>query len=509
MTTWLLENFEDIEDREEAVELGNMLMVRDEQRHRDKDNGKDTGIFVHVEKRHPFRDGQYFYQMTGDFAKQRPDSRSGWFGSRRRENSVPSTPMSEIIPKDSPRPDDSSTESGIPTPTTTGGKRPKVELSKVMKYDVDHRKRSYRPERINLHYDRLHNPDNCYHIRIDWLNVTAKLIEDAIDTWATTAERYGLRLVEAPIGEACSITSVHPFRSPYLIELAVQPPDQQPRTYFDVNSFTPQVQTTYANRHYYQKAIMKRFNFVLDIEAAKNFPSNVDVTYSWGRPDYTYTQYIHRSGVLLAQITDEGNFLLLANRLYNNRTAAARDMDRFMKNDHMGVRLGPSPIANNPGIAASTNSPYASPILRAAHMIPGSPALKATSDVLGASLSGSRIASSITPETIKGELEGFCHNALQLEHFYREVYDRATPPNATPPTLRSPYPTMPLDANIPTLGLPPGILARDSSPTPMRLSNLAAVSSSAPHLGRRSSIQTSSTGDGSRQDSPRGSITEL
>ncbi|PQE03649.1 putative IML1 Vacuolar membrane protein [Rutstroemia sp. NJR-2017a BBW] len=441
MTTWLLENFEDIEDREEAVEFGNMLMVRDEQRHREKDNGKDTGIFVHVEKRHPFRDGQYFYQMTGDFAKQRPDSRSGWFGSRRHENSVPSTPMSEIIPKDSPRPvrsrssstqDESSTESGIPTPTTTGGKRPKVELSKVMKYDVDHRKRSYRPERINLHYDRLHNPDNCYHIRIDWLNVTAKLIEDAIDTWATTAERYGLRLVEAPIGEACSITSVHPFRSPYLIELAVQPPDQQPRTYFDVNSFTPQVQTTYANRHYYQKAIMKKFNFVLDIEAAKNFPSNVDVTYSWGRPDYTYTQYIHRSGVLLAQITDEG-----------------------------------------------------------------------------ASLSGSRIASSITPETIKGELEAFCHNALQLEHFYREVYDRATPPNATPPTLRSPYPTMPLDSNIPTLGLPPGILARDFSPTPMRLSNLAAVSSSAPHLGRRSSIQTGSTGDGSRQDSPRGSIAEL
>ena len=72
-------------------------------------------------------------------------------------------------------------------------------MSRVMRYDVDPRKRSYRPEIISLHYDRLHNPDNCYHIRIDWMNVTAKLIEDAIVTWATSVEKYGLKLVEVPI----------------------------------------------------------------------------------------------------------------------------------------------------------------------------------------------------------------------------------------------------------------------------------------------------------------------
>ncbi|EHK99613.1 putative Vacuolar membrane-associated protein IML1 [Glarea lozoyensis 74030] len=80
---------------------------------------------------------------------------------------------------------------------------------------------------------------------------------------------------------------------------------------------------------------MKKFNFVLDVEAARNFPLNVDVTYSWGRPDYKYTQYIHRSGILLVQITDEGSFLLLANRLYNNRTAAARESDRFPHHTNM------------------------------------------------------------------------------------------------------------------------------------------------------------------------------
>lgn len=538
MTTWLLENFEDIEDRDQAVELGNLLMVDETQRTKEKDVGKekerDAGIFVHVEKRHPFRDGQYFYQVTGEFAKQRPDSRSGWFGSRRRENSVPSTPMSDAMPKDSPRPDrakssstqdGSSTDSGVPTPTTNGGKRPKVSLSKVMKYDVDHRKRSYRPELINLHYDRLHNPDSCYHIRIDWLNVTAKLIEDAIHTWATIAEQHGLRLVEAPIGEACSIASVHPFRSPYLIELSLQPPDQQPRTYFDTNSFTPQVQNTQNNRHYYSNAILKKFNFVLDIEASRNFPSNIDVTFSWGRPDYTYTQYIHRSGVLLVQITDEGNFLLLANRLYNNRTALARDTDKYMKVDHPGAnRMGPSPIANNSGIAAGTSSPFQSPILRAAHAPspllrathPLSPPLRATADVLGPSLPNSKIATigSINPDIIKSELEEFCHNNWKLELFYKEVFEKVTPPHVTPPTLRSPFPAMFLDSNIPTLGLPPGILTRDgrdSSPTPMRLERMPGVGSSMPVLGRRPSVQMSigtSASDLSRQESPRGSIAE-
>lgn len=534
MTTWLIENFEDIETREEAVELGNMLMAKDElQKIKEKENGKekdkDMGIFVHVEKRHPFRDGQYFYQVTGEFAKQRPESRSGWFASKRRDTSVPSTPMSETMTRDSPRPersrsssnhDELSSDSGGTTTsmTTGGGKRPKVALSKVMKYDVDHRKRSYRPERINLHYDRLHNPDNCYHIRIDWMNVTAKLIEDAIESWALTAERYGLRLVEAPIGEACSITTVHPFRSPYTIELACQPPDQQPRTYFDVNSFAPQVQTSPASRHYYQKAIMKKFNFVLDIEAAKNFPSNVDVTYSWGRPNFKYTQYIHRSGVLLAQITDEGNFLLLANRLFNNRTVS-RDNDRYAKSEHAerNNRM-PSSTVYNYNLPTEKITPLDSPMLRPIttiyastkqHPIPPSPLLRATSDVLGPSLAGSKVANAITPESINKELEAFCKNAVGLEAFYKEVFEKATPPSATPPNLKNPYVGSLLDSNIPTLGLPPGVLARDTSPSSMRLSNVQGVSYSIPQLGRRQSVQIGASGGvAGGGESPRGSIVE-
>lgn len=343
MTTWLIDNFEDIETREKAVEFGNKLMVKDEivkvkEKEILKEREKDFGIFVHVEGRHMFRDGQYFYQLVGEFAKNGPENRSGWFTSKKRELSVSSTPLGDHTSKEISRSEqarssstqeDITSESGCPTLTTIGGmRRPRVVLSKVMRYDVDHRKRSYHPEIINLHYDRLHNPDNCYHIRIDWLGVTTKLIHDAIESWTITADRYGLRLVEVPIDEACIVNSGDPFRKPYRIELLVRPPDQQPMTYMDVNSFLPQAQSASAGRHYYQKAILKKFNFVLDTEAATNFPCNVDVTYSWGRPSYQNSQYIHQSGVLLAQITDDGDFLLLTNRLYNNRTITTRD-DRY------------------------------------------------------------------------------------------------------------------------------------------------------------------------------------
>jgi hypothetical protein len=498
MTTWLLENFEDVETREEAVELGNMLMVKDEERRsREKDLGKeagkenkDIGIFVHVEKRHPFRDGQYFYQVVGESVKPRPETRGGWpFGPRRRDNSVPSTPMAETPAKDSPKQErlrsssnneEKCSNSGTTTPTF-GGPGRKVALSKVMKYDVDPRKRSYRPERINLHYDRLHNPDSCYHIRIDWMNVTPKLIEDAIQLWANTAEKYGLRLIEVPIREACSIIETHPFRSPHLVKIAIPPPETQPLTYFDATSLVPQASSS---RHYYQKAIMKKHNFVLDMEAAQNFPTNVDVTYSWGRPDYKYSQYIHKSGVLLAQITDEGNFLLLANKLYNNRASTCREQERLVKTDHIE-----RPIRQGHG---QRTTPVSSPVLRA-HI--GSPMVRATADVFGSNTAGTKLAAVQTPDSIKGELEAFCSDGAQLEMFYQEVLEKSTPPSATPPVFQRMSNHHTLEQNIPTLGLPPGVLARETSPSSMR---------AVPGPVRKYSQHPSDAGSGSGLDSPRG-----
>ncbi|KAI4166701.1 MAG: hypothetical protein LQ343_007824 [Gyalolechia ehrenbergii] len=439
LTSWLLQNFRDVDTREEAVELGNELMK--------------NGLFQHVEQRHNFRDGNYFYQMASEYRSARPESRNTWFGSRKADK-VPSTPISEGPGQESPKApasrsslasDDPENTSSTPTASR---QRLGVALSKSLLYDVDHRKRSYRPEFITLHYDRLHNPDNCYHIRIDWMNVTSKLIEDAIVSWATTVDRFGLKLAEVPLAEASTITGMHPFKASALVKLAKVPPPEQPQTYFDATSFTPQAKT---EKHFYQKALMKKFSFVLDFEAASAFPADVDVTYSWGKPDYRYPQYIHRSGTLLAQITDEGDFLLLANRLYNNRNAPPPDSARSADSDDQSSGGAPSTYGatrDSRHRGSPHISPYSSPLFRATADI--SPALRAP-----------RPASLFrTPEEIKMQFENFCADIAALEIFYNDILSKASTPAVGTPSTN----TLMMESSIPTLGLPPSLVDRGRSP---------------------------------------------
>lgn len=432
MTTWLLEHFRDVDSREEAVELGNELM--------------QNGLFQHVEKRHQFRDGNYYYQIGIDYRISRPEMRRGWFGGRKSERSVPSTPLSDTQ-KDTPQDDRPRTNqvpegfrggSDAATPISTGGGRLKVVLSKAMRYDVDHRKRSYQPEIINLHYDRLHNPDNCYHFRLDWVDVTAKLIEDAIVSWATTAEKFGLKTVEVPIEEASSIAENHPFRSPHMTSLVVPPPERQPELYFDAESLGPR---TKIDPHFYHKAILRKFGFVLDVEAARSFPVDVEVTYSWGKPNYRYTQYIHCSGILLAQIRDEGDFLLLANRLCINRAAASPD-----KSDKAEVRERRS---------GQHFSPLASPLVRAT----------ADPRAAAAAQTGSPVTYSLSDE-IKDKLEVFCSDPQALQRFYDETLTKIKSPD--PPVKAE-------EVNIPILNLPSSVADHDKSPQLQSLAGLFAM----------------------------------
>ncbi|KAH9881908.1 hypothetical protein J1614_001079 [Plenodomus biglobosus] len=459
LTNWLLSNIKDVETRDEAVEVGNDLMSK--------------GLFVHVQRRHHFRDGNFFFQIAAEYRAPRPESRTGWFGMRKTDKSIPSTPLVDA-PRSSPlapkvtkiRPstaDSSSTSSdsvpeGEKTPTQNNGTKRQVTLSRVMRYDVDPRKRSYRPEIISLHYDRLHNPDNCYHIRIDWMNVTAKLIEDAIVTWATSVEKYGLKLVEVPIAEACDITEYHPFRSPYPVQLALQPPLARPEMVWDSAHFSPQYSST--DRFAYHKALLRRLNFVLDMEAANSFPSDVKVTYSWGIPDYKYTQFIHRSGTLLAQITDDGNFLLLANRLAHNR---AKDNGRLRPVDpyeHKKATTDNSQSTRVPCTPAERNnayrSPFASPMVRPVQDSSLLHTALANHDRHAAAPVPLATLTQMTAEQVLDEVEAFCQNPDRLSAFYREAFRHA--PSPSPRILPV------LDDKIPSLGLPPAINIREASP---------------------------------------------
>ncbi|KAF1814160.1 hypothetical protein P152DRAFT_456390 [Eremomyces bilateralis CBS 781.70] len=463
LTTWILHNFSDIKVRQDAENLGNELM--------------DQGLFQHVQRKHRFRDGNFFYQIADKYRLPRDRS---WFSSRRAGPSIPSTPMTDT-PKPRPQSVDrsrsrtlsnSSSDSGAKTPTKSTRR---VKLSKVMRYDVDRHKRSNRPEIINLHYDRLHNPENCYHIRIDWMNVTAKLIDESLHYWATTAERHGLKLVEVPIAEACRLIDVHPFRAPFLIKLAVQPSPSKskPHQYFDASSFSPLVPT---DLFYLHKALLKHFNFVLDMESASSFPPDLRVEFSWGNPDYQYPQYLHRSGVIFAQINDDGEFLLVANRLVHNR-GTTTERSKFDKPDppHSSV---PQPRMTSSTGGLRNTSPTASPVVRPASVAEGSITTPSRASIAPFSfVAASPLAPSTnlaygpartgtpTAETIARELGTFCADAVALRKFFDEEAARLSEsrnlgigsPRPTPnlgPTGLVPGST---DLNIPTLGLPESI----------------------------------------------------
>lgn len=285
------------------------------------------------------------------------------------------------------------------------------------------------------------------------MNVTAKLVEDAVEGWAREANQYGLRLVEVPIREACTITETNPFRKPYRIKLAVPPPDQNPATYFDANSFGPSTSPT---KHFYQIAILKKFDFVLDVEAASNFPSNVDVLYSWGKPDFKYTQYIHRSGTTLAEITDEGDILLLANRLYSNRPMNPREKELRSNTApepplvERAGRMMPFGTYTPYGIVEPT--PISSPMLKPA-FYHQSPALKPVDQV-------HKPPSSIAPDpdNVKDELDAFCKDPVGLDAFFKEAWEKGQGVQGTPATIMPTVLEAVPEASIPTLGLPPGVL---------------------------------------------------
>lgn len=311
LVNWLMRVFKDLQTREDATTIGNELMSR--------------GIFSHVRHKHEFRDGNYFYQITSAHrTTDYPDTVSMFAKTIR---SVPSTPAAESRGSPMMAPfhaHGDSDSSGKGTPQTNPYEKRQMLLSQMMLYDVDASKKSDQAEIVSLHYDRIHNPENCYHIQLEWLNVTAKLIREAIGRWSSVAENYSLRLVQMPLAEACKLPLQHPFDQPVAVKLAVRPPERllstpvlDPHTFFRRAAFFDDSLT-------YQKALLRKLDFVLDLEAAACFSARLDVMYSWGRPSYDLTQFVHKSGRVLLQICNDerGDFLLMPNRLASNKMSS-------------------------------------------------------------------------------------------------------------------------------------------------------------------------------------------
>lgn len=138
-------------------------------------------------------------------------------------------------------------------------------------------------------------------------------------------EGYGLRLMQVPLHEACKFRERHPFDQPQFLRLAARPPDKVMATPVATPILEPHSSParTVEDRYAYHKAVLRNRGFVLDYEAATTFTSDLHVSYSWGPPAYTYTQFVHKTGLVLAQITgdEKGDFILLPNRLAVNRIA--------------------------------------------------------------------------------------------------------------------------------------------------------------------------------------------
>ncbi|TKA35830.1 hypothetical protein B0A54_12275 [Friedmanniomyces endolithicus] len=310
MVNWLLRVFRDLQTREDAIAIGKDLMER--------------GVFSHVRARHEFRDGNYFYQIASTHRTTVYPDNASVFG-RSSLKSVPSTPVAE--PRSSPfvRPlRGDGTSSGKPTLNMAPLEKKQLLLSEKILYNADPGQKSDQLEIISLHYDRIHNPENCYHILLEWVNTTAILVREAVNRWTTLAEAHGLKLVQVPCVEASKLHMHHPLEVPISVKLALRPPETTPMTPA-VDGQASGTQRVTADSHAYQKALLRKLDFVLDFEAAANFPAKVEVLYSYGKPDYDMTQYIHKSGLLLAQICGDGScdFLLVLNRLAAARTSIA------------------------------------------------------------------------------------------------------------------------------------------------------------------------------------------
>ncbi|KAI8576187.1 hypothetical protein K450DRAFT_274948 [Umbelopsis ramanniana AG] len=284
---WLIRTFPDIDSREDAEKFGNSLMNR------------KPPLFVSSSNRHGFLDGHYFYRLQGTFAMAQNNA---WY--------TKTSPL-----KINTTADMSDSSSGDFDHHTANKTKLEFDMSRFIIIDADTNQRTDRRETAILHYDTLHNPENCYHFQLNWLGCTSQLIQDLLHTWSRQAERCGLKLVEGSVEQAFEDSeNENPFQTPVPIRLAVQPPP--------IDLLQSRVKVP---DQFYEIALVRHLGFVLDVEADSKFDKaekgGVEVKYSYIKTPYPYDQYIHRSGVAFVQIRPRGDgFYWVNNRLFTNHT---------------------------------------------------------------------------------------------------------------------------------------------------------------------------------------------
>ncbi|KAJ7069707.1 hypothetical protein C8F01DRAFT_1245893 [Mycena amicta] len=281
--SWLVREFRDVSSRAQATEWGIKL--------------EEQGLFEHCRGHHAFLDGQYFYRFKGEYSV--PMTPRGWFGSRRIIGSIDPRAAGNAPP---------ATPSATSRNFSPRQSRRRLILSQSMVIDIDPTKRSDQAESVILHHDIIHNPGTVFHFELQWIGTTAALIDDQLRQWSRIIDRYGLKLVEAYVMQISDIRERNPFQSCYPLRLALAPPI--------VPDLDKRVPLGTHTGQYFEYALLRRFDFIVDIEAANLYPPQVDVVYSYRRSPFDYSQFVHRSGVAFVQVLGgEKGFLFLTNRL--------------------------------------------------------------------------------------------------------------------------------------------------------------------------------------------------
>ncbi|KAG7093064.1 hypothetical protein E1B28_009356 [Marasmius oreades] len=277
--SWLVREFRDVSSRTQAVEWGTKL--------------QQQGLFEHARGYHGFLDGHYFYRLKGEYGVVSTPRR--WFRTRPSEDVVT---RSGFYPGNAMR-----VLSASPRKM-----KKRIILSQTMVIDIDPNKRSDQAETVLLHHDIIHNPGTVFHFELQWIGTTARFIEDQLRQWNKAIEKYGLKLVEAYVGQISDVRDGNPFQSCFPVRLAIQPPIVP-----DLHRRVPEGTQT---ARYFEYALLRRFGFIVDVEAADLYPENVDVVYSYRRVPFKYSQFVHRTGVAFVQVLGGINgFLVLTNRL--------------------------------------------------------------------------------------------------------------------------------------------------------------------------------------------------
>ncbi|KAI8986397.1 hypothetical protein BDB01DRAFT_849455 [Pilobolus umbonatus] len=300
---WIINQIEEITTREQAVQFGNSLMQR------------KPPLFYSATNRHGFLDGNYYYCIHDEYSTEKKKPKHGISSSSSRKN------LANVL-SDSLNKEKEVSENGlrqIPSHSSVGSRRVYFEMSKSIIIDADPYKKSSRRETAILHYDTIHNPNNCYHFQLNWLGCTAQLIQELLQNWSRQAERCGLKLVEGSVDQAYEDSeNDNPFQCPVPISMAVPPPS------VDELSSLSKIEVP---AQFYEIALVRHLDFVLDVETDTNFErakaEGVDLEYSYIKDVYKYDQYIHRSGVSFVQIRpNKQGFYWVNNRLYTNHTPA-------------------------------------------------------------------------------------------------------------------------------------------------------------------------------------------